>query len=199
MSKLILIGGGTCAGKTTLAGRIEEKLGKENVSIFCTDNYFQIQENMTLQEKKQTNYDKPESIDGDILVENVKDLLAGKKVESPFYDFSIKSRSDKTLFFSPTPLVIVEGIFALCFPVLNQLAEFKIFITADSDLRLTRRVKRDTVERGWEVNEVLDTYHKTVKPGFEKYLEPWKQESNLIVPGWNPYEPLVEMISKWVF
>lgn len=136
---------------------------------------------LSFEERAKTNFDHPDSLDTMLLVQHIKDLKEGKSVEVPTYDFSLHSRTTTTVTKEPRPIILVEGILLFTNPDLVEEMNLKIFVDADSDIRLSRRMTRDIAERGRTVNEVLEQYHTFVRPMHEEYVEPSKIEADLIV------------------
>ncbi|MGI6632459.1 MAG: uridine kinase [Bacillota bacterium] len=182
------IAGGTGSGKTTLATRLAERLGKANVVVIPHDAYYRERSDLTYEQRCQLNYDEPDAFETDLLVSHLKALAAGRSVKMPTYDFSIHTRSPKTVTLLPKPVVIVEGILVLCTPALRDMFDLKVFVDTPSDIRLARRTLRDVAERGRTVESVCSQYLATVRPMHGLYVEPSKLYADIIVPqgGNNP-------------
>lgn len=151
-------------------------------SVIYHDNYYKSHDDLTYEERSQLNFDAPEAFDTDLMVAQIKQLLAGEAVECPVYDFTQHTRAAETVRVEPAPVLIVEGILIFAEPELCDLLDIKIFVDTDADVRIMRRMKRDVVERGRTLQSVEDQYLKTVKPMHELYVEPSKRRADLIVP-----------------
>ncbi|HPC79681.1 MAG TPA: uridine kinase, partial [Fervidobacterium sp.] len=184
---IILIGGGTGSGKTTVTNKIIERLGNDNCVILPMDNYYKDMGHVPLEERKKYNYDHPDMIEHTLMVRHVKTLLTGKNVELPEYDFAQYTRSGSTITISPRPILLIEGIFALYYEELRAIADLKVFVDAEGDERFIRRLQRDLFERGRSIESVIDQYLNTVKPMHDAYVEPSKRHADIIIPrgGYN--------------
>ena len=182
MKPLIIgIAGGTGSGKTTLVNRLLEQFG-EDISVLPHDSYYAAHHELTLEERQALNYDHPASFDTHRMIQDLRDLKAGKAVQCPVYDYTIHNRSDKTVLVKPSPVVIVEGILILQDPRLCELLDIKIFVDTDADVRILRRIVRDVRDRGRSLESVVDQYLTTVKPMHEMYVEPSKRNADIIIP-----------------
>lgn len=190
---VIGIAGGTGSGKTTLTREISQRFSTE-VTVLYHDNYYKRNDHLTFEQRTQLNYDAPEAFDTDLMIADLKRLIAGETVECPQYDFSIHNRLDDTLTVLPRPVIIVEGILIFCFKELCDLFDIKLFVDTDADVRILRRVKRDVIERGRSIESVEEQYLKTVKPMHELYVEPSKRNADLIVPEGGHNNVALEMI-----
>lgn len=161
---LILIGGGTCSGKTTIAKAIGRRIGSLKTVILSHDNYYRDLSHLSLEARAKVNFDHPDSIDQDYLVHDLKLMLAGEAVNVPDYDFATHSRTEGKLCIAGAEVIILEGIFALYYNELLNLSDLKIFLDSDSDIRLARRLQRDILQRGRDAESVLNQYLETVKP-----------------------------------
>ncbi len=195
---LILIGGGTSSGKTTIAKQITSQLGNQNVYTFSHDNYYYDLANLTPAEIKKINFDHPDAIDSARLISDVKDILAKKEVFIPDYDFITHRRIQGEHINNSYDVIILEGIFALYFPQLVKLASLKIFVETDADLRLARRIDRDINERGFTINEVLNQYISTVKPMHDIFIEGTKKQADIIIPGEKKFDRVLIMINGFL-
>jgi len=179
---VIGIAGGTGSGKTTVVKNIIEGFGSEDVAVLSQDSYYRDNGHLSPEEKKGLNFDHPDSLEFELLVQHIKDLKEGKSIEEPIYSYLTCARSEKTNKIEPKKVIIVEGILILSNPQLRDLFDIKIFVHASADDRLIRVIKRDTVERGRDVHTVLDRYHKTLKPMHDQFIEPSKNYADLIIP-----------------
>ena len=180
---VIGIAGGTGSGKTTVVNNILQQLNAEGVNVLSQDNYYHDNHQLSLSEREALNYDHPKSIDFELLVKHVKALKRGENIEQPLYSFVTHSRTGDHVTIEPKNVLIVEGILVLTNQELLKEFDLKVFVHADSDERLIRRIKRDTQERGRDLHEVLHRYQTTLKPMHQKFIEPSKNEADLIVPN----------------
>lgn len=180
---VIGIAGGTGSGKTTVVNKILQQLNAEGVNVLSQDNYYYNNEHLSLTEREKLNYDHPKSIDFNLLIDHVKALKKGESIEQPLYSFVTHSRTGDFITVEPKSVLIVEGILVLTNPELLKEYDLKVFVHADSDERLIRRIRRDTQERGRDLNEVLHRYQTTLKPMHQEFIEPSKNEADLIVPN----------------
>lgn len=180
---IIGIAGGTGSGKTTVVTNILKNLNTEDVLVISQDNYYKDHQELSLEEREKMNFDHPRSIDFDLLTSHVKALKNGHSIEQPLYSFITHSRKDETILTHPKDVIIIEGILVLTYPELRDLFDVKIFVHADSDERLIRRIRRDIQERGRDLDEVLTRYQKTLKPMHEQFIEPSKSHADIIVPN----------------
>ena len=180
---VIGIAGGTGSGKTTVVNNILQQLNAEGVNVLSQDNYYHDNHHLSLQEREALNYDHPKSIDFELLTKHVKALKNGENIEQPLYSFVTHSRTGDYVTVEPKNVLIVEGILVLTNPELLKEFDLKVFVHADSDERLIRRIRRDTQERGRDLNEVLHRYQTTLKPMHQEFIEPSKNEADLIIPN----------------
>jgi len=176
------IAGGSGAGKTTLAKAVFQELGgRENVVYLTHDHYYRDQSYKPMEERAKTNFDHPDSLETELLVQHLKDLKAGKTANLPTYDFKTHSRTPITTFVQPKKIIIVEGILVLTHPDLCDELDIKVFVDADSDTRAVRRINRDMVERGRTLDSIMKQYQETVKPMHSQFVEPSKARADVIV------------------
>ncbi len=180
---VIGIAGGTGSGKTTVVHQIMNELPHTEVGIIAQDSYYKESQNTSYEERSKTNFDHPRAIDFELLVSHLKDLKAGKIINQPVYSFAIHNRTDDTIVTHPRKVMIVEGILILSNPELRDLFDIKIFVHADSDERLIRRLKRDIAERGRDMEEVLTRYQTTLKPMHQQFIESTKAFADIIIPN----------------
>lgn len=179
---IIGIAGGSGSGKTSVTNEIMKNLDGHSVALIEQDFYYKDQSHLTFEECLKTNYDHPFAFDNDLLIENLKDLKAGKSVEVPTYDYTIHTRSDKKIAFEPKDVIIVEGIFALENETLRNMMDVKIYVDTDADLRILRRLIRDTKERDRTMESVVDQYLNVVRPMHNQFIEPTKKFADIIIP-----------------
>lgn len=180
---IIGIAGGTGSGKTTVVHQIMNELPQTEVGVISQDSYYKENNNLSFEERALINFDHPRTIDFDLLVQHLKDLRAGKTIEQPVYSFITHNRTDDSIITHPRKVMIVEGILILTNPELRELFDVKIFVHADSDERLIRRLKRDIAERGRDMEEVLNRYQTTLKPMHQQFIEPTKAFADIIIPN----------------
>ncbi|MDC8003503.1 uridine kinase [Aureisphaera galaxeae] len=179
---IIGIAGGTGSGKTTVVEQIVEEFPKNEVCVISQDSYYRDTSHLTYDERVRINFDHPQSIDFELLVQHLRDLKKGNAVEQPVYSFVEHNRTGETVTFEPKKVVIVEGILILTNKDLRELCDVKLYVHADSDERLIRRLRRDMAERGRDLNEVLNRYQSTLKPMHEQFIEPTKEFADIIIP-----------------
>ena len=161
---------------------IIEGFGSDDVAVLSQDSYYRDNGHLSAQEKKDLNFDHPDALEFELLIQHIKDLKNGKSIEEPIYSYLTCGRSEETNTVNPKKVIIVEGILILSNPELRDLFDIKIFVHASADDRLIRVIKRDIVERGRDVNTVLERYHKTLKPMHDQFIEPSKNHADLIIP-----------------
>ena len=179
---IIGIAGGTGSGKTTVVKKIREQFPKGEVSIITHDSYYFDSGNLSLEERRKKNFDHPDSIEFELMIEHVKKLKNGDSIAEPIYSFITCTRADKTKHVEPKEVLIIEGILCLTNKALRDLMDIKVFVDCDSDLRLSRVIRRDMQERGRNVEQVLKRYEKTVRPSHIQFIEPTKRFADIIVP-----------------
>lgn len=179
---IIGIAGGTGSGKTTVVNQIIEELKNEEVDVISQDSYYNDTSHLSFDDRKKINFDHPKSIDFDLLGEHLKALKSGEDIEQPVYSFKDHNRTGETITIHPRKVVIVEGILILTHPEIRELFDIKIYVHADSDERLIRRLKRDIAERGRDLEEVLWRYQTTLKPMHQQFIEPTKEFADIIIP-----------------
>ena len=195
---IIGICGGTGSGKTTIARKIVQVVGASNVVLVEQDSYYRNLADMPLDERHQANFDHPDSIDSEMLVNHLKRLKSGQSIEMPVYDFKLHVRSAENEHIDPKPVVIVEGILIFAEPrILSQL-DVKIFVDTPDDIRFIRRLQRDIKERGRNVESVIAQYFRTVRPMHFEFVEPSKRHADLIIPEGGNSAVSIEFLSGLV-
>ncbi|MDG2349957.1 MAG: uridine kinase [Flavobacteriaceae bacterium] len=194
---IIGIAGGTGCGKTTVVNQILNELPEGEVGVISQDSYYKDTTHLDYKERVKINFDHPRSIDFDLLTAHLKDLKNSKPIDQPVYSFIEHNRTGDTIKTTPRKVIIVEGILILTNPELRDLFDIKIFVHADSDERLIRRLKRDTSERGRDLDEVLLRYQSTLKPMHQQFIEPMKEYADLIIPN-NKYNTVAINIVKTI-
>jgi uridine kinase len=181
-SFVIGVAGGSGSGKTTVVRKIVDSLGLEQVTLLQHDRYYRDRNDLRLEERAGLNYDHPNSLETDLLVQHVRDLKSGKAVNVPQYDFTRHARLRETETFQPRRALIVEGILIFTDAALRDLMDIKVFVDTDSDTRFIRRLQRDVAERGRTMESVIDQYQGTVKPMHLEFVEPSKRYADVIIP-----------------
>ena len=179
---IIGVAGGSGSGKTTVVRRIVQSLGPERVTLLEHDRYYYDRKDLRLEERAQLNYDHPDSLETDLLVEHVRALSRGENVELPTYDFAMYARRAATERAEPRRAIIVEGILIYTHAALRDLMSVKVFVDTDADTRFIRRLRRDVAERGRTMESVIEQYLSTVKPMHLDFVEPSKRYADLIIP-----------------
>lgn len=179
---IIGIAGGSGAGKTTVIRKIVEQTGNDNSVILQHDWYYRANEEMTFDQRAALNYDHPDSLETDLMVEHLEQLVDGRKIEAPQYDFSTHQRKNTTVDILPGKIIIIDGILILTSKPLRQLMDMKIYVDADSDLRFIRRLQRDVRERERSMESIINQYLKTVKPMHDRYVQTSKRYADVILP-----------------
>ncbi len=179
---VIGIAGGTGSGKTTVAKVILQRAGATNISFLPHDAYYRDLSGLSYEERSQTNFDHPDSLETELLVQHVQQLKNWQPVELPVYDFTNHRRTERTIHVEPRPVVLVEGILIFYEEVLRKLFDVKIFVDTDADIRFIRRLKRDIIERGRTTESVINQYLNTVRPMHMEFVEPSKRYADVIIP-----------------
>lgn len=179
--RVVGVAGGSASGKTTIVRKIQEYFG-EDIVVLGHDSYYKAHDDMEYEERSQLNYDHPNSFETERMAEDVRRLIKGQPVEIPVYDYTIHNRSKKTEHIEPKNLIIIEGILILENKELRDLMDAKIYVDTDADERLTRRIRRDMIERARSIDSILDQYAATVKPMHEEFVEPSKRYADVIIP-----------------
>ena len=191
---IIGIAGGTGSGKTTVVEQIVAELPKDEVCVISQDSYYNDTSQMSFDERVKINFDHPKAIDFDLLVKHLKLLRDGNPIEQPIYSFEAHNRTGETITTHPKKVIIVEGILILTHPKIREMFDVKLYVHADSDERLIRRLKRDIAERGRDLNEVLNRYQSTLKPMHQEFIEPTKEYADIIIPTNRYNEVAVRLI-----
>jgi uridine kinase len=177
---IIGIAGGTGSGKSTFTNRLKH-IFKDQVTVLYYDNYYRAHDDLPFEERKKINYDHPDAFETDLLLEHLKMLKAGKSIECPVYDYTQHNRSNEVTVVNPSNIILLEGILVLADERLRDQMDIKIFVEADADERILRRVVRDVKERGRDIDNIVDQYLTTVKPMHYLYVEPTKMYADLVI------------------
>ena len=199
MDKVMVIGiaGGTGSGKTTITRKLMQRFGAD-VSVIYHDNYYKAHHNMPYEERAKLNYDHPNAFDTDMLIEHLKQLRRGESVVCPVYDYTVHDRSQETVTIKPARVIIVEGILIFENRELCDQMDIKIYVDADADVRILRRIVRDVRDRGRSLDSVINQYLTTVKPMHEQFVEPSKRNADIIVPQGGHNRVALEMVMERV-
>lgn len=179
-SIIIGIAGGSGSGKSTFTNRVKKYFG-DDVTVIYHDNYYRRQDGIPFEKRVTVNYDHPDSLETDLLVEHLKQLKAGKTVECPVYDYNQHNRSNEVIKIEPKPVILVEGILLLADERIRDLLDIKVYVEADADERILRRILRDVEERGRDLHGIIDQYLATVKPMHYMYVEPTRAKADIVI------------------
>jgi uridine kinase len=195
MKPLIIgIAGGSGSGKSTVARNVAQALHAETVAFIDMDAYYRNHAHLPLAERRRVNWDHPDAFDWELLVGQLTQLAAGESIEKPVYDFVSHTRSDQTVVVPPAEVVVIDGILLFTEQRVRELCDVKVFVDADADIRLIRRIKRDTTKRGRPLDEIIDQYLTTVQPMHLQFVEPSKRYADVIVPRGGHNSIAIEMI-----
>ncbi|NNJ88142.1 MAG: uridine kinase [Eudoraea sp.] len=194
---IIGIAGGTGCGKTTVVNQIINEIPEEEVGVLSQDSYYNDLSHLSYEERTKINFDHPRAIDFDLLGEHISILRKGEPIDQPVYSFPKHNRSKDTIRTHPRKVMIVEGILILTHPAIREMFDIKIYVHADSDERLIRRLKRDINERGRDIEEVLMRYQSTLKPMHDQFIEPTKEYADIIIPN-NKYNTVAVDIVRTI-
>ena len=179
---VIGIAGGTGSGKTTVANAVLRRVGAQHIAFLPHDAYYKDVKELSLEERARINYDHPDSLETDLLVQHLLQLKAGHAVEMPVYDFTTHSRTERTVHVEPRRVILVDGILIFYEPALRPLFDVKIYVDTDADIRFIRRLQRDIIERGRTTESVIKQYLNTVRPMHMEFVEPSKRYADVIIP-----------------
>lgn len=179
---IIGLAGGTGSGKTTVATVILERVGAQHLALLPHDAYYKDEDELSVDQRGQINFDHPNSLDTSLLVEHIQRLKNGQPIDLPVYDFKTNSRTAETIRIDPMPVIVVEGILIFAEPVLCRLFDMRIFVDTDADIRFIRRLQRDISERGRTIQSVIEQYVSTVRPMHLEFVEPSKRYADIIIP-----------------
>jgi uridine kinase len=194
---VIGVAGGSGSGKSTVTREVLASIGPEMAAVVMQDDYYLDQSALSFDERCQTNYDHPQAFDWPLMMQQVQALCRGKPIEMPLYDFTLHNRSAKTIMVKPSPVIVIEGLFALYDADLRNLMSLKVFVDTAADVRFIRRLQRDISERGRNTESVIHQYLETVRPMHKQFIEPTKRHADVILPhGANA--PAVDIITTKV-
>lgn len=195
---IIGVAGGTGSGKTTVARKLKESYPPHCVQVIAQDSYYKDQSHIPLEERHKTNYDHPNAYDNELLIAHLDALRRGESVEQPVYSFITHTRVAETKTVNPAHILVVEGILALEDARLRERMDVKIFVQTDADVRFIRRLKRDILERGRALNDVIEQYQKVVRPMHLQFTEPSKRYADIIIPEGGSNVVAIEMVRAWI-
>ena len=195
--KIIAVAGGSASGKSSIVKKIDETF-EDDLIVIGHDNYYKAHDDISFDQRSKLNYDYPGAFDNELFYEDLLKLQQGQSIDMPRYDYTIHTRSKETTRISPSKIILIEGILVLEDKKIRDITDTKVFIDADSDVRLQRRILRDTKERGRSLESVLEQYIKQVKPMHEKYVEPTKKYADIIIPRGAKNSKGIEILIKHI-
>ena len=195
---IIGIAGGTGSGKTTVVNRIIGRLNPGDVTVIPQDAYYRDNAHLSLEERQKINFDHPDSLEFELLIDHIKRLKRGEQVHQPIYSYLTCTRSEETTIIKPQKVIIIEGILCLQSEELRQLMDIKIFVDSEADVRLSRVIRRDMIERGRDVNKILQRYEETVRPSHLQFIEPSKRYADIIVPEGGENKVAINIITQYI-
>jgi uridine kinase len=195
---IIGVAGGTASGKTTFVQEVLSGFEAQYVGLIAQDAYYKDNSHLSFEERCLLNYDHPDSIDFDLMVDQIKVLKQGQEIDQPVYDYKVHNRTADTLQISPKPVLIVEGILVLHHKALRDLMDLKIFVDAPAPLRLERRLQRDITQRGRNQQEVMERYTDTLKPMHDTYIEPSKAHADIVVLSHQKNPQAVSLLQTYI-
>ncbi len=195
--KIIAIAGGSASGKSSIVKYIDDYF-KDDLTVIGHDNYYKAHDDINFEQRSKLNYDYPGAFDNDLFYKDLVKLQAGKSIKMPTYDYRIHTRSSETVTINPTKIILIEGILVLEDKRIRNITDTKVFIDADSDIRLQRRILRDTKERDRSLESVLEQFIKQVKPMHEKYVEPTKKYADIIIPRGAKNTKGIEILTRHI-
>ena len=188
------VAGGTASGKTTVARSILDQVGAHRVAYLPHDAYYRNMAHLPLAERAQQNYDHPDALESDLLARHIRELCAGRAIQLPVYSFADYTRKPETVTVEPAPVVLVDGILIFAEPELRDLMDIKIFVDVEADIRLIRRIERDTRERGRTLSSTIFQYLDTVRPMDLEFVQPSRRYADVILPGGGQNRVAIEMV-----
>ena len=188
------VAGGTASGKTTVARSILDQVGAHRVAYLPHDAYYRDMSHLPLEQRAQQNYDHPDALESDLLARHIRELCAGRAIQLPVYSFADYVRKTETVTVEPAPVVLVDGILIFAEPELRDLMDIKIFVDVEADIRLIRRIERDTRERGRTLSSTIFQYLDTVWPMDLEFVQPSRRYADVILPGGGQNRVAIEMV-----
>lgn len=195
--KILAVAGGSASGKSSIVKLLAKEFEKDLV-VIGHDNYYKAHDDLAFEDRVGLNYDHPKAFDNDLFYDDLNKLLDGHDIDMPIYDYTIHTRSKETKKISPKKIILIEGILVLYDKKIREITDTKVFVDADSDVRLKRRILRDTKERGRSIESCLTQYIEQVKPMHEKYVEPSKKYADIIIPRGAKNIKGIEILSKHI-
>lgn len=195
---IIGIAGGTGSGKTTVVNEVVKRLPENDVVIISQDSYYRDSVDLPLEERQKKNFDHPDSIEFELLIDHIKQLKEGKTIQQPIYSYITCTRSSEIIKVEPKHVIIVEGILCLTQPELRELMDIKVFVDCEADLRLSRVIKRDIIERGRGVDQTLHRYEMTVRPMHLQFIEPSKHHADIIIPQGGQNKVAIDVLTQYI-
>lgn len=199
MEDILVIGiaGGSGSGKTTLVNNLIQTFG-DVITVLSHDNYYKRLDALTYAQRCLVNYDEPAAFETELMVQQLTRLRQGEAIDCPVYDFTVHNRSDRLQRIVPSKVILVEGILIFADKQLRDLMDIRIFVDADADIRICRRMKRDVNKRGRSIESVISQYQQTVKPMHEKYVEPSKKYAHIVVPEGGKNMVALDMLQGYI-
>jgi uridine kinase len=188
------VAGGTASGKTTVAHSILDAVGASQVAYLAHDAYYKDMSHLPFEKRAQLNYDHPRSLETDLLVQHVQELLAGQLVQAPIYDFTQHRRTTETKPVKASPIILVEGILIFTHGKLRDLMDIRVYVDTDPDVRFIRRMARDMQERGRSLESIVKQYLETVRPMHQEFVEPSKRYADVIIPRGGMNQVALDMV-----
>lgn len=195
---LIAVAGGSASGKTTVVKKIIKQLNSKEITVITHDDYYKDLSHLSIEERRNVNFDHPSSLDNDLFVSQLTDLLNGKSIKKPTYNFVEHNRSKVFETINPNRIIIIEGILVLEDERIRDLATIKLFVESDDDVRFIRRLVRDTKERGRSIDSVINQYLNTVKPMYYSFVKPTKRYADMIIPNDINHDVAVDCIARMI-
>lgn len=195
---VIGIAGGTGSGKTTVVNEVVKRLPKGEVAIISQDSYYKDQSSLPLEERQKINFDHPDSIEFDLLVSHLTLLNQGKTIKQPIYSYLTCTRAEETIAVAPRHVIIVEGILCLTHKQLRNMMDIKVFVDCEADLRLSRVIQRDIIERGRGIDQTLNRYEATVRPMHLQFIEPSKRYADIIIPQGGQNVVAIDILTQYI-
>jgi uridine kinase len=195
---IIGIAGGTGSGKTTVVNKIISRLPDGDVTILSQDAYYRDNSYLPIEERQKINFDHPDAIEFELLIEDIRKLKKGEAINQPIYSYLTCTRSAETVLIKPLQVIIIEGILCLSNEELRKLMDIRIYVDCEADVRLTRVIRRDLIERGRDVDQILHRYENTVRPSHLNFIEPTKRYADIIVPEGGNNEVAIDIITQYI-